>query len=441
MTTPDNTLSRKRSFSHTTDTSSEAQDSTEFQYPPSFYDKLSRVWLTELALREHNRRLENTGRLQTTPPPPDVQESSEGKVTNIDQAALQRFARHGGPDLTAIRDYSFDTMPLRPHPRGQNGAGVGAGNQEADSSTAKKKSFGPYDSNFEQALADNGARQPDYGYFGNIEPAAAVDLDELSHHVLKDRDDKDLAELNQGKLNRIKQVFQQGSKGDVSDFIFSILEGELDYGCRVSRVPFKKLKPLFPGVQLAVPIPDVSFGARPDQIHPTIGKELSRSIKPFADRGRAIVPNCFVEVKGNTGAAHVLELQALYDGTIGARAVFDLEKFAARKPVFDAKIKAISMTIMKGILSLYATHILPPTHPEHPPVRYETTLVDRFILDTNVSACRRAVIAYRNALDWTKTIRNEAIEKANQRQAAAVSFPEAFTTGCVHVDHGSRWTA
>ena len=64
--------------------------------PSSFWDNLSRQWLTRRALREFNRR--------TVWPAAPVPPYRTGK--EIDLVKLKRFARHGGPSLGNIRGVS-----------------------------------------------------------------------------------------------------------------------------------------------------------------------------------------------------------------------------------------------------------------------------------------------------------------------------------------------
>lgn len=63
----------------------------------SFWDILSRVWLTSRALREFDRRTE----LQATPTSNDPH-----CKPHVDAAQLKRFARRGGPDLSDLRGVS-----------------------------------------------------------------------------------------------------------------------------------------------------------------------------------------------------------------------------------------------------------------------------------------------------------------------------------------------
>ena len=65
--------------------------------PSSFWDNLSRQWLTRRALREFDRRT-----VWPTAPVPPHRTGQE----NVNLAKLKRFARHGGPSLSNIRGVS-----------------------------------------------------------------------------------------------------------------------------------------------------------------------------------------------------------------------------------------------------------------------------------------------------------------------------------------------
>ena len=73
------------------------QNQQRHQTPSSFWDNLSRLWLTPRALQEFDRR--------TLWPAAPVPPERTGKE-NIDLVQLRRFARHGGPSLDHLRAVS-----------------------------------------------------------------------------------------------------------------------------------------------------------------------------------------------------------------------------------------------------------------------------------------------------------------------------------------------
>jgi hypothetical protein len=72
-------------------------------FPPDFYDNLSKVWLTRRALQEHNRRNENH-----TPSKPAARlvRSRKAKLAALVRLGvpeLTLFASSGGPDLSDLQ--------------------------------------------------------------------------------------------------------------------------------------------------------------------------------------------------------------------------------------------------------------------------------------------------------------------------------------------------
>jgi hypothetical protein len=68
-------------------------------FPPEFWDKLPKVYLTRRALREFDRR--RSAQPALAPGAPEV------STTN-----LGRFSRHGGPDLRHLRGVSIHDAGL-----------------------------------------------------------------------------------------------------------------------------------------------------------------------------------------------------------------------------------------------------------------------------------------------------------------------------------------
>ena len=73
------------------------ENSQRQRTPSSFWDNLSRQWLTPRALREFDRRTV----WPAAPVPPD-----RTSKRNIGLTQLKRFARHGGPSIGDLRAVS-----------------------------------------------------------------------------------------------------------------------------------------------------------------------------------------------------------------------------------------------------------------------------------------------------------------------------------------------
>jgi hypothetical protein len=87
--------------------------------PPAFWDNLSKVWLTRRALEELDRRNAQSASNQSPVQPRvkkprtrsavrEFKQKAQPAVPKLvdrysDQGYLQRFARHGGPDLSDLK--------------------------------------------------------------------------------------------------------------------------------------------------------------------------------------------------------------------------------------------------------------------------------------------------------------------------------------------------
>ncbi|KAF3760116.1 hypothetical protein M406DRAFT_343689 [Cryphonectria parasitica EP155] len=118
---------------------------TPWRYPPAFWDGLSTIPLIRSALEELDRR--NSER----PAPPEP-------------ATLDRFARHGGPDLRDLRRYPAPAPPSRHHTAdnmssSSQSQAVRSTNPitiTTISRTTKSRKSSAYNPGFEQHLTDHG---------------------------------------------------------------------------------------------------------------------------------------------------------------------------------------------------------------------------------------------------------------------------------------------
>jgi hypothetical protein len=87
------------------------RSTSDHNISPSFFDNLSKVSLTQRALRELDRRN------NTCPPSrftePDVVHKDLAWFAKHVHKDLARFARHGGPDIGHLRGVCSHSTPLR----------------------------------------------------------------------------------------------------------------------------------------------------------------------------------------------------------------------------------------------------------------------------------------------------------------------------------------
>lgn len=183
-------------------------------------------------------------------------------------------------------------------------------------------------------------------------------------------------------------------------------------------VPFGHLEPM--DTDLVKPVPDVYYGAKPEQIDRRVRDELGKYIVPSSDTSLPAVPNYFLEGKSAKGRADVAVRQACYDGAVGARAMHQLQNYGASTPVYDGNAYTITNTYQNGYLQMYATHPTEPRVPGGQP-EYHMTQLRSFALGDTADRFREGAGAYRNGLDWAKEQRDRFIADANgtaQRRSA-----------------------
>ncbi|EXJ82323.1 hypothetical protein A1O3_06136 [Capronia epimyces CBS 606.96] len=376
--------------------------------PASFWDTLSKIRLSNGALREFDRRNEQKTKqsyLATTP----TAECPTGRASD-----LKRFSRLGGPDISHLR--GFASLPLRvteamsdySHSRSRKRSSTSsqAGLTRPSNTTTKS-------GNFEQKMIDNGVYPHLYEHpdgrnekpanFGDIQARLRTARPSLSPSRFSDTEFDAFQRENA----------RASTEGTTMSRVMPFLAGNEATHHRVQvDHPFNNLEPLAAGVSYAKP--DVYYGAQPSVINPRVRSDLGKHIIPSTTTSRPVAPNFFLEGKGPKGQTDVLQRQALYNGALGARAMHSLQNYGTNTPVYDNNAYSFSSTYHDGQLRVYATHPTQSTVPERQS-DYHMTQVRSFSLTDTHDRFREGVTAYRNIRDLAKEQRDSFIEKANQK--------------------------
>ncbi|KAH8651692.1 hypothetical protein BGZ61DRAFT_230659 [Ilyonectria robusta] len=379
-----------------------------WQYPPEFWDRLSKVPLIHSAVEELERR---TCTRPSYPAPPT---RFAQDVTPTAVRELAQFARHGGPDLRDLRGYPPATSNKQPA-----GAMSSSSRSRATKSTdpttlpitsgttTTKKSTTPYNRGFEQHLTDHTihptwkSRKPDLEY---TRAALAAPRPSLSPSKFS------------GKAFETSQDSNAQAKDedDVKAYVVPTIIGarQTDHPSAMNTL-FGNLDPLTDGT-LAPANPDLYYGAYPEELDRSIRDELAGHITPSTMVDKPMAPNFFLEVKGPDGSAAVATRQARYDGAIGSRGIHSLQSYGMEEPQYDGQAYTFSSTYHDGYLKLYAHHITAPTIEGGRPEYHMTQLRSFGMTDTRETFIQGAT-AFRNARDLAKRHRDSFIEAANAR--------------------------
>ncbi|KIH90011.1 hypothetical protein SPBR_00542 [Sporothrix brasiliensis 5110] len=368
-------------------------------YPPEFYDRLSKIHLTEGALAELDRR---NAVAKTNP----VIASTRQCVTE-EEDDVARFARHGGPDLMDVCNYGYtesrlvDTLDKTKqlHP------------DAATTTETKTTESTPYSANFEQHLADHGV----HATYSSQKPANWAEIRSV---VTQRRPSLSSSQFSEGAFNRFEDENDRAkNKADVMAHAIPTILDSNDR-CEHRRaegrnVLFDNLAPLTDAT-VTNPMPDVYYGARPDDLARPIRDELGPNIMPSAGHDLPLAPNFFVEVKGPNGSGAVANRQARYDGAVGSRALHHLQNYGEAEPTFDGMAYTYSSTYISGTgtLQLYAHHSTAPVtkggQPEH-----HMSRINAWAINGNADSFRHGVTAFRNARDLAKQHRDGFVQAAN----------------------------
>ncbi|KAM3528473.1 hypothetical protein MY4038_005885 [Beauveria bassiana] len=377
-----------------------------WQYPPEFWDRLSKVPLIHSAIAELDRR---TCTRPSCPPP------STGHIRHLTPTApseLARFARHGGPDLRDLRGYSPATSNR--HPVGAMSSSRSRATKSTNpttlpttGTTTTKKSTTPYNRGFEQHLTDRGV----HPIYSSTEP----DLEEAMAAIAVPRSSLSPSKFSDGAFKSFRESNARAKDEDgVKADVIPIISGRRQANNLLARnTVFGNLEPLTDGT-LAPANPDIYYGAYPDELDRSIREELAGHIIPSTMQDKPMAPNFFMEVKGPDGSAAVATRQARYDGAIGSRGIHSLQNYGREEPQYDGQAYTFSSTYHDGYLKLYAHHITAPTTPGARP-EYHMTQAGAYAMTHTRKTFVEGATAFRNVRDLAKRHRDSFIQAANAR--------------------------
>ncbi|KAL9043917.1 MAG: hypothetical protein Q9214_002912 [Letrouitia sp. 1 TL-2023] len=369
--------------------------------PSSFWDNLSRQWLTRRTLREFNRR--------TVWPATSVPPHRTGKE-NINLAKLRRFARHGGPSLSDIRGYPDPDASIPSNltmDSGQSGSRKRAKTRRESGTSTSTKRTSAYDPPFEQHLIDHGIYPEGYGGVRNLqEPHNLEEINtrlalpraSLSPSRFTREDFLDFKEKNQEALTEMK----------VMSKAFPIIAGTADIPSQ-ENLRFTNLEDLTDG-SITKAQPDFYDGARPAELNKQIREELGPYIVPSTNTTAPCLPNFFTEGKGPKGLIDLSKNQAMYDGALGARGIHKLRLYVDPETAYDNNAYTITSTYHpSGLLTMYTSHPVESTNPKHQ-TEYRMNQLRSFAMTDAPDTFRQGAAALRNGRDWTRDQRKELID-------------------------------
>lgn len=405
-----------------------AREHRASNFPPSFWDNLSKVSLTPLALRELHRR----NKLKSP--------STTAAPAAVFSRDLGRFARRGGPDLGLLRGVSpislFQVLAddaKFPAPNkslafmDSSSSSTPSPSRRTQSGIVRNGKSSAYGKDFERHLGDHGV------YLNNriSKPAKAQ---EIQSRLARKR-----ASLSPSRLSEHAfESFQRKNEdivfeSDAMATLIPLICGNADIPNKHNAL-FTELRHIT-NEKAVKPKPDFFDGARLQDLSQDLRNDqnLQSTVIPTKHPGVPVAPNFFLEAKGPDGNASVAQRQACFDGTHGARTMHALQNFGQPRPAYDGNAYAYSSTYNAGTgtLQLYAHHATVPSIADGRP-EYHMTQLKAYALTNDRETFIQGASAFRNARDLAKRHRNDFIEAANARAAhAATMIQEEATQGAI----------
>ncbi|KID82404.1 hypothetical protein MAJ_11358, partial [Metarhizium majus ARSEF 297] len=381
-----------------------------WKYPPEFWDRLSKIELTHRALEELDRRTRTRRSHPLTP----ARHSGLVPTTSKD---LDRFARHGGPDLRDLRGHPNPTtrMSSSRSSRSRRTKSALPTSTLPTSATSKTKTqkSSPYNRGFELHLTEH-AIHPTWR-------SQKPDLEEVKETLAVPRLSLSPSKFSEGAFNAFQESNARAKdEDDVKADVIPTITGPTQSDYLVARnTVFGNLEPLTDNT-LAPANPDLYYGAYPQDLNRSIRAELASHIIPSTMEDKPMAPNFFLEVKGPDGSAAVATRQARYDGAIASRGIHSLQNYGEEEPQYDGQAYTYSSIYHDGTLKLYTHHITAPTTPGARP-EYHMTQIKGYAMTSDRETFVQGATAFRNARDLAKRHRDRFIQAANARAPPQVS--------------------
>jgi hypothetical protein len=281
--------------------------------------------------------------------------------------------------------------------------------------TTTTRNTRPYDRDFQQNLIDGGVYPDEYEYPDGRIPARPNNWEEINERLAQPRASLSPSQFSDDKFRKFKRADTYAFKEDqVTKTVIPFIEGEItDAKCVSGNIPFTNLDHLTDGT-LVPGNPDLYDGARPEQLNRGVRDQLSGQIVPSTQHDLPIVPNFVLAAKGPDGSIAVAGRQASYDGALGARGMHSLQSYGKGESTYDNNAYTIASIYHGGQLKMYTNH---PAQPNGPGSRaeYYMTQIKGWSMTSDSETFRKGATAFRNARDWTKEQRDEAIKMANER--------------------------
>ncbi|KAG9256848.1 uncharacterized protein F5Z01DRAFT_634414 [Emericellopsis atlantica] len=373
-----------------------------WNFPPTFYDKLSKVWLTPLALQELDRQSAPQHQLKLGVSKTSHASARRGGSSTLDST---RFASACGPDICDIRGLPRTDQSMQYHEPTRRET------TKPTRVSAQKRSIA-YDANFRQHCEDHHMYPPFYRFPDSRRPPKPANLNEIRQALKVPSGSLSPSTASESAFEDFQCTSMTGSESTLMAKVIPFITGDTDIP-NEGHLPFTNLDERTKNITLR-PNPDFFDGARPEAIDQGVREALYRTVVPTVKTDAPIAPNLFLEVESTTGTLDVAKAQVILDGAHGVMMMHALQNHLLEKPVYDDNAYSFTAIFHGGCLYIYAHYLTAPAELGQNP-RCHMAQLHIYALTASHEAWLDGVGAFRNLRKLAKKYRDQFIETANAR--------------------------
>ncbi|KAF5020417.1 hypothetical protein F66182_7544 [Fusarium sp. NRRL 66182] len=380
-------------------------------FPPDFYNNLSKVWLTPRALRELDRRNE---KLPLSKPTTGVgsRRAKLSALARFGVPELALFATAGGPDLSDLQGYPVPAGITHAMASPSASCSSSQPTKSTKPTTVSTKRSTAYDANFRQHCKDHHIYPPFYKFPDGRRPPKPANLNGIRQALKVPRRSLSPSVASEEAFEEFQHKNTTKSEGTVMRNIIPLIAGDADI-LNEGHLPFTNLASITEDTTVN-PNPDFFDGAHPEAVDQEVREALDRIIIPTKKAGTPIAPNLFLEAKSSGGTLDVAEGQAILDGAYGTIIMHSLQNHLLDMPMYDGNAYTFTATFLGGYLNLYAHYLTAPAAPGQTPGCHITQL-KAYALTGDHEVWLEGIVAFRNMRKLAKEYRDRFIEMANSR--------------------------